>query len=162
MFPDFQVLGINLYSICMSLGLTFALLFVDRVGVKKGFSLALQRGLLVAAVVAMGGGLFFATLFQSFYHWLETGTFVWKGMTFYGGFVGGAAVFLALWFFVLGRFCKDKKEPIKQFPIIADAAAVAVGRSKAEAIVSVCMHHPHRLLVTDEGAALRMMEILRV
>ena len=43
-----------------------------------------------------------------------------------------------------------------------DAAAVAVGRSKAEAIVSVCMHHPHRLLVTDEGAALRMMEILRV
>ena len=41
-------------------------------------------------------------------------------------------------------------------------AAVAVGRRKAEAIISVCMHHPHRLLVTDEGAALRMMELLRV
>ena len=126
MFADFQVLGMNLYSICMALGLTFALLFVDRVGVKKGFSLALQRGLLVAVVAAMSGGLFFATLFQSFYNWLETGVFVWKGMTFYGGFVGGAAVFLLLWFFVLGRFCKDKKEPIKQFPVIADAAAVAV------------------------------------
>ena len=40
-------------------------------------------------------------------------------------------------------------------------AAVAVGARKAEAIISVCMHHPHRLLVTDEGAALRMLELLR-
>lgn len=41
-------------------------------------------------------------------------------------------------------------------------AAVAVGACKAEAIIAVCMHHPHRLLVTDEGAAGRMMELLRV
>ena len=45
---------------------------------------------------------------------------------------------------------------------VNDTAAVAVGRSKAEAIIAVCMHHPHRLLVTDEGAASRMMELLRV
>ena len=42
------------------------------------------------------------------------------------------------------------------------AAAIAVGHSNAEAIIAVCQHHPHRLLVTDEGAALRMMELLRV
>jgi len=41
-------------------------------------------------------------------------------------------------------------------------AAIAVGSGRAEAIIAVCMHHPHRLLVTDEGAAQRMMEILRV
>lgn len=41
-------------------------------------------------------------------------------------------------------------------------AAIAVGHSKAEAIIAVCMHHPHKLLVTDEGAAARMMELLRV
>ena len=41
------------------------------------------------------------------------------------------------------------------------AAAVAAGRAKAEAILAVCAHHPHKLLVTDEGAALRMMELLR-
>lgn len=40
-------------------------------------------------------------------------------------------------------------------------AAVACGKSKAEAIIAVCQHHGHRLLVTDEGAALEMMEILR-
>ena len=41
------------------------------------------------------------------------------------------------------------------------AAAVAAGRAKAEAILAVCAHHPHKLLVADEGAALRMMELLR-
>lgn len=40
------------------------------------------------------------------------------------------------------------------------AVAVAAGRSKAEAIMAVCAHHPHRLLVTDEGAAQRMMALL--
>lgn len=64
------------------------------------------------------------------------------------GDVVGSRSTLALRAQELGRTC--------------DAAAVAVGRSKAEAIAAVCMHHPHRLLVTDEGAAIRMMELLRV
>lgn len=38
--------------------------------------------------------------------------------------------------------------------------AVAAGRSKAEAILSVMRHGHHALLVTDEGAAGRMAEIL--
>ena len=42
------------------------------------------------------------------------------------------------------------------------AAAVAVGSSRAEAVIGMCAHRRHRLLVTDEGAALRMMELLRV
>ena len=37
----------------------------------------------------------------------------------------------------------------------------AAGRAKAEAILAVCAHHPHKLLVVDEGAALRMLELLR-
>jgi len=51
-----------------------------------------------------------------------------------------------------------------QAPGMAGAlcAAIAAGRSSAEAIMAVCAHHPHRLLVTDEGAALRMIELLRV
>lgn len=41
------------------------------------------------------------------------------------------------------------------------AAMAAAGAGKAEAIIAVCMHHPHKLLVTDEGAAMRMLELLR-
>jgi len=45
--------------------------------------------------------------------------------------------------------------------ICCHAAAVAAGTSRAEAIIAVCAHHPHRLLITDEGAAQRIMELLR-
>ena len=38
--------------------------------------------------------------------------------------------------------------------------AVAAGASKAEAIISVLRHTPHALLVTDEGAAARMIRLL--
>ena len=38
--------------------------------------------------------------------------------------------------------------------------AVAAGSSKAEAIISVMRHQYHTLLVTDEGAASRMLELL--
>lgn len=41
------------------------------------------------------------------------------------------------------------------------AAIVAAGAGKAEAIIAVCLHHPHALLVTDEGAANRMLELMR-
>lgn len=42
------------------------------------------------------------------------------------------------------------------------AAMLAGGSSKAEAICAVCAHHPHRLLVTDEGAAQEILDLLRV
>ena len=40
------------------------------------------------------------------------------------------------------------------------AALLAGGESKAGAIAAVCAHHPHVLLVTDEGAAQRILERL--
>ena len=39
--------------------------------------------------------------------------------------------------------------------------AAAAGSSKARAILSVLRHTPHALLVTDQGAAERMLRILR-
>ena len=38
--------------------------------------------------------------------------------------------------------------------------AAAAGASKAEAIIAVLRHNRHRLLVTDEGAAVRMLSLL--
>ncbi|MBR2853891.1 MAG: hypothetical protein IKE81_06200, partial [Clostridia bacterium] len=38
--------------------------------------------------------------------------------------------------------------------------AAAAGASKAEAIIAILRHTPHDLLVTDQGAAERMMNIL--
>ncbi len=39
--------------------------------------------------------------------------------------------------------------------------AAAAGAGKAEAIISVLRHDPHELLVTDEGAAARMLALLK-
>lgn len=39
--------------------------------------------------------------------------------------------------------------------------AAAAGSSKAEAIIAVIRHDPHELLVTDEGAARRMIRLLK-
>ena len=156
MVPDTLLFGISLYSICLSTGMIAALFLVDKICVKRGFSLALQRGWLIAAAFAILGGFFSAALFQACYHWIETGTFVWRGMTFYGGLVGGALLFLALWFFVLGRFCQDKREPIKQFPVIADAAAVAIplahGFGRLGCLFAGCCHGR----ITDVWYALPM------
>ena len=42
------------------------------------------------------------------------------------------------------------------------AAVIAAGSGKAEAILAVLAHHPHALLVTDEGAASRIAGLLRL
>ena len=126
MAPNFTFLGMDLYTICITVGLVLTLCFVDFVCDKKGFSVALQRGVLIAGVAAIFAGFIFATLFQSLYNYLETGEFRLQGMTFYGGFLGGVGFFLLLYFFVLGRFCKDSQEPKKRFSDLANAAAVAI------------------------------------
>ena len=41
-------------------------------------------------------------------------------------------------------------------------ALLAGGRSKAEAMIAVCRHHRHGLLVTDEGAAQQILDLLRI
>ena len=64
-----------------------------------------------------------------------------------GRIVGGSAA-------LVQRFCEPGRR--------VQAALAAVGAGRAEAIISVCAHRRHRLLVTDEGAALRILELLRV
>lgn len=144
MLPDFSFLGMDLYTLCITVGLVLVLLFVDFVCVKKGFSVALQRGVLLAGVAAMTFGFVCATLFQSVYNYLETGVFRWRGMTFYGGFIGGVALFLPLYFFVIGRFCKDQNEPKKRFGDLANAAAIAIpmahGFGRLGCLFSGCCH----------------------
>ncbi len=49
----------------------------------------------------------------------------------------------------------------EELGVASHAAVIAAGSAKAEAILAVLRHHPHRLLVTDEGAAQRMVAILR-
>lgn len=76
---------------------------------------------------------------------------------------GAVAEALGFYFDAQGRVVGGASPALRPQSIgrASRAAVVAAGSDKAEAILAVCAHHPHRLLVTDEGAARRMIELLR-
>ena len=51
--------------------------------------------------------------------------------------------------------------PEDSFSRIPNVIAVAAGSHKAEAILAVSRHHKNSCLITDEGAANRILEIIR-
>lgn len=126
MYPKELFLGLHAYELCLILGMIAALLIADKMSIKAGFSVPLQRQLLISGTVAILAGLFGAALFQAFYHYLETGEFSLKaGMTFYGGLILGAGIFLIMWFFVTKPLKLDKEARAK-FPFVANMAAVLI------------------------------------
>ena len=122
MFPQ-TFLGISLYEVFVMLGMLFALFTADRIGIRKGFSVGLQKHLIFCALMGILSGFLGAILFQGFYEFLDSGDFSLKaGMTFYGGILVGVPVFLTFWFWGRKPF-KLGEEPIEKFPILSNMCA---------------------------------------
>ena len=71
----------------------------------------LQKLVIVAILLSVVLGFSSAILFQAFYNYLAKGVFTLSattGMTFYGGFIGGAITFLLVWF-IGGKFFLKKE-----------------------------------------------------
>ena len=135
MYPDVVFLGLTLYEWCLLLGIIVALIvarvYADRLNVPA----KLQNFTFIVAIFAIVLGLGSAVLFQATYDFFETGVFeIGKntGATFYGGFLGGAAVFL-IGYFLIGkklfgdlpmRYCKQ----VTGFAACGVAAAHGIGR----------------------------------
>ncbi len=119
---------LTLYDIFILVGVVAAFLLADRLTQKKGFSVALQRVVILAALAAVVLGYGSAVLFQAFYNFLETGTFEIAndtGATFYGGLIGGVIVFLLV-YFLLGRRNCENREEVRRFSDMADIGACCV------------------------------------
>ncbi len=126
MYPHEIFLGIHAYELCLMIGMVAALFLADKMAVRAGFSIPLQRQLVISGVTAILFGLLGAALFQAFYNFLETGTFeIASGLTFYGGLLLGSGVFLLMWF-GLTKPLKLYDEAKKQFPCIANIAALLI------------------------------------
>ena len=128
-YPNEIFLGMTLYDIFLLVGVLAAFVLGDRLGIRRGFSVALQKTVVVGAFCAVTVGYGFAVLFQAFYNFMDGGAFEitqGTGATFFGGLLGGAGVFLLIWFVFAPKFCKDKEEPKKRFSDILDIAAVCV------------------------------------
>lgn len=116
MYPDNLFWNVNLYSICLTLGLISAIIVLDKYLTHRKVPAKVQSFYLIVGVVAIFMGIISANLAQSIYHFIETGEFKFgkngAGMTFYGGLVGGIIVFF-IGFFGFGKIVFKENEHIK-------------------------------------------------
>lgn len=127
MYSDELFLGITLYDIFLYGGLIAALILFDRFSGKKGMSVGAQRFYLILTILSMAFGLFTATLFQGFYNFFATGRFFFEGMTFLGGLIGGAGLFIAA-VFTVGKKYKSEFYIVLQVAPCCITAAHCLGR----------------------------------
>lgn len=127
-FPDGS--GISLYEIFIVVGVIAAIVLFRILADRRNLPAKLQNLILIGAVVSFIVGYFFAVLFQAIYNIAERGAFIIDkntGATFYGGFIGGAACMLLIYFiggYLL--FKKQNNEHLRWFPSFVNIAAACV------------------------------------
>ena len=146
MYPYPIIFGMALYEILIAGGMILVLLLADKMGIKRGFSVKLQKLVIINAVASIVIGFVGAVLFQAFYNFKESGTFVINqntGMTFYGGLIFGVISFLLIWFFgskAIGIGAEAKT----RFKDIADIAAFCIplahGFGRLGCLFAGCCH----------------------
>lgn len=128
MYPNELIFGITLYDICFAGGVLAALICFRLLADKTKMSAKLFNFCLMTAVFAVIGGYLSSVLFQAVYNYEETGVFeinAGTGMTFYGGLIGGAAVFILI-YFVIGHFVFPGNDHVVRLPHIARLAACSI------------------------------------
>ena len=146
MYPDELFWGIDLYAVMICLGVVAAIILFRVLCDKKKLSGKLVIFFLLVAVGSIFVGFFFALLFQSFYNYLETKVWLWQGMTFFGGLVGGVLCFL-FFYFLIGHFVFKQKEHVERFPAYAGCAApcivIAHALGRIGCLFAGCCYGPH-------------------
>ena len=133
MFPDVIILGLSLYEIFLVAGVISALVVSRVVSDKTGLDTRLFNFCLLAGVVAIISGYGSSVLFQAYYNYAASGVFeitATTGATFYGGLVGGVAVFLLI-YFVIGHFTFRDRLHIREFYHVAGIAAGCITTAHA-------------------------------
>ena len=130
MFP-YEILpgtGIDLYVIFLALGVIAAIVTFSKLSEKLNFEARVHNFVLYTTIASVVLGYGSAVLFQAFYNIAEIGRFEINqstGATFYGGLIGGASVFLAI-YFGIGHFLFTDKANVKRFLDLANCAAPAI------------------------------------
>ena len=103
--------GVTMYGICIAVGILACIAVLYVYTKRKGVPSEVQDYVFFIAIVAIAVGFLAAKFFQTIYNWIETGRFNFysAGITVMGGLIGGAGMFLIL-YFSLGKFVfKGKK-----------------------------------------------------
>ncbi len=133
MYPYDILPGIDLYVVFLCVAVIAAMVIYRVIADKLKIGAKLQNLCIYTAVAAVIFGYFSAVLFQALYDIKKNGGFVidsQTGATFYGGLIGGAAVFLII-YFVAGKRLFPNREHITRFFDVADAAACSIAVAHA-------------------------------
>lgn len=128
MLPQELFLGVTMYDLLFAGGIVAALVSFRLLTDKLGMSAKLFNFVLAAGVAAIIVGLFSAVLFQAVYNYQESGVFELTtntGMTFYGGFIGGAVTFFAV-YFGAGHFIFRDGEHIRELFAVTNPGACSI------------------------------------
>ncbi len=101
MLPDELFLGIHMYGVMIAVGLVAAFMVLFYYSKKKNIDSKLVDFVFYDGVVSIAFGFLSAALFQALYEYIEDpsrGFRFGEGITFIGGFIGGAVCFLVIYF----------------------------------------------------------------
>lgn len=147
MYPYTLFLDITLYDILVTIGVLAAFaVFIFYAG-KIKLPKQIQILVLISAAVGVALGFAAAGLMQSIYFYIESGVFEWRGMTFYGGLVGGAAFFLGTYFLVGHLWLRKSETPklhkehaMQTFGIVICAVTIAHAIGRIGCLTAGCCH----------------------
>ena len=128
MYPYELFWGISLYDIFLGLGVVAAIAVFTFFSNRKKLDYRLHNFILADAVATVILGYGFAILFQAVWNSLDTGVFRLSrdtGATFLGGLIGGAAVFLAVYYGIGAAVFKDRLN-CRMMPELLDVFAVCI------------------------------------
>ena len=146
MYPYSIIFGIDLYTVFLCVGIIGAIvvfrLFSDRIKMNW----RVQNFCILVAFVSIVIGYLSAVFFQALYDIENRGGFIIDsstGATFYGGLIGGAGCFIALYFGIGSFWFKDKVH-IDSFFSLADIAAASIaiahGFGRIGCLMAGCCH----------------------
>ncbi len=120
--------GMDLYSLFIVVGVILCMVFIRLQGEWRGMRAKLQNFILMTtvAVVVLGYGC--AVLLQAFYNYMAKGTFELTnttGATFYGGLLGGTALYIII-YFAVGHFLFPDGYHKRHFRNLSDLAAACI------------------------------------
>ena len=160
MYPYDILLELDLYMIMLCIGILSALISYRICADRLQFGAKLQNFCLFTGCAAIVVGYGSAVLFQAFYNIEKYGEFrinSQTGATFYGGLIGGALLFLIV-YFVGGHFLfRDTSEHQKRFWQLADIAAISISSAHAFGRIGCLMVGCCHGAVTDQWYGIYMV-----
>ena len=146
MYPYELFLGIDLYTLMITLGVVVCLLLIRLQGDMRGLKAKFQNDVLTLVPMAVLLGYGASVVVQAFYNMIKEGHFeinVSTGSTFYGGLLGGAIAVIAV-YFGLGHFRYRDGYHLSHFRDVVDLApaciTVAHGLGRIGCLMAGCCH----------------------